>query len=79
MRRTQSTPIDFSGEMLDKDYVALNLDYKLDSILDITNNGHTVQVNIPWGKLITTGKNTIWFSFTFIRIASTALMENIFL
>jgi carbonic anhydrase len=59
------SPIDFSGDMLDKDYVALNLDYKLDSILDITNNGHTVQVNIPWGKFNYNGKeyNLVQFHF----------------
>ncbi len=59
------SPIDFSGEMLDKDFEALNLDYKLDSILDITNNGHTVQVNIPWGKFTYNGKeyNLVQFHF----------------
>lgn len=50
------SPIDISGEMSDKEYVALDLDYQLDSILDITNNGHTVQVNVPWGKFTYNGK-----------------------
>ena len=49
------SPIDISGDMVDKEYKELELDYKLDSILDITNNGHTVQVNAPWGKFIYNG------------------------
>ncbi len=43
------SPIDISGEMNDVDFVELQLDYKTDSTLDITNNGHTVQVNYPFG------------------------------
>ena len=62
---SHQSPIDFSGEMLDKDFEALELDYKLDSILDIVNNGHTVQVNIPWGKFKFNGTeyNLVQFHF----------------
>jgi len=43
------SPIDISGDMHDVDFVELELDYKTNSTLDITNNGHTVQVNYPFG------------------------------
>lgn len=43
------SPIDISGDMLDLEFEELDLDYKIDSTLDITNNGHTVQVNYPFG------------------------------
>lgn len=46
------SPIDFSGEMLGKDFVELQLDYQSDSTLDIINNGHTIQLNYPHGKLM---------------------------
>ncbi len=49
------SPIDISGDMLDVDFVELKLDYKTDSILDIINNGHTVQVNYPFGTFTYAG------------------------
>ena len=36
--------------MIDKDFVELALDYKTDSTLDIINNGHTIQINYPFGS-----------------------------
>ena len=49
------SPIDISGEMIDVDFVELDLDYKTDSTLDIINNGHTVQVNYPFGTFTYAG------------------------
>lgn len=59
------SPIDFSGEMLGKDFVELQLDYQTDSTLDIINNGHTIQLNYPHGKLMIGDKefNLVQFHF----------------
>lgn len=43
------SPIDLSGTMDDKKYVALQTNYQTDSTLEIINNGHTIQVNYPYG------------------------------
>ena len=72
------SPIDFSGEMLDKDYVALKLDYKPDSILDIINNGHTIQVNILWGKFIYNGTEYNLVQFHFHAHSKHSLNEEFF-
>lgn len=49
------SPIDISGDMTDVDFVELELDYKTDSTLDIINNGHTVQINYPFGTFVYEG------------------------
>ena len=46
------SPIDISGELVDKDFVELQLDYQSDSTLDIVNNGHTIKLDYPFGTFM---------------------------
>ncbi|NJO92731.1 MAG: carbonic anhydrase family protein [Chloroflexia bacterium] len=43
------SPIDISGDLVDKDFAELRLDYQTDSTLDIVNNGHTIKLDYPFG------------------------------
>jgi carbonic anhydrase len=46
------SPIDINGDMVDKDFVELQLDYQSDSTLDIVNNGHTIKLDYPFGTFM---------------------------
>lgn len=46
------SPIDISGEIIDKDFEPLKIDYQTDSTLDIVNNGHTIKLDYPFGTFI---------------------------